>query len=115
MVVEDFPDGFPRVARFLDSDDSFGVYRRFGTVFSRLLLNKQDEVSKLEAELMAMDGMDNADDNGKRYLMSREMDVKRQAFPAVWGESRPQLLGKLEEKISEYSESFRRASLFLTH
>ena len=83
--MEDFPNGFPKVARFLDSDDSFGVYRKFGTLHSRLLLNKQDEVSKMEAKLEAMDKMDSEDDDGKGYLMSREQDVGRPDFPEFLG------------------------------
>lgn len=102
--MEDFPDGFPRVARFLDSDDSFGLYRRFGTVHSRLLLNKQDEISKMEAKLEAMDRQDNADDNDKRYLMSRELDLDREDFPAAWGETRAQLMERLEKKVVEYGK-----------
>ena len=102
--MEDFPNGFPKVARFLDSDDSFGMYRKFGTLHSRLLLNKQDEVSKMEAKLEAMDKMDNENDDGKRYLMSRELDVDRPEFPEFWGESRVQLMERLEKKILEYGE-----------
>ena len=104
-LVEDIPNGFPRVARFLDSDDSFGLYRRFGTVYSRLLLIKQDEVSRMEMKLEAMDRLDDASNDGKRYLMSHDLDCRREEIPSQWeGESRPQLLGKLEKTVVEYSK-----------
>ena len=105
LEVEDVPDGFPRVARFLDSDDSFGLYRRFGNIHSRLLLNKQDEISKIEAKLGAMDRQDDSHDDGRRYLRSRELDADRQEYPAAWGESRVQLMERLEKRIIEYGQS----------
>lgn len=105
LTVQDYPKGFPRLACFLDSDDAFMVYRRFGLVFSRLLLNKQDEIQKMEATLLAMDSSDKNLDNGK-YLMSRIQDVKREeeSIPQGWPETRPQLLEKLEKKALEYGE-----------
>lgn len=41
-----FRGGYLRLARFLDSDDAFMTYRRFGAAFSRVLLQKQDEMSQ---------------------------------------------------------------------
>ena len=78
------------------------VYRRFGPVFSRLLLNKQDEISRIEAKLHAMDKMDDTNTN-RQFLMSRALDVDRDGVPKAWrGETRPQLLETLEKKALEY-------------
>ena len=99
--VQDYPRGFPRVACFLDSDDAFMVYRRFGLVFSRLLLNKQDEIREMEATMLAMDRTDENHKNDK-YIMSRTEDIKRDSVPTYWPESRPQLLERLEKKVLEY-------------
>ena len=78
------------------------VYRRFGSVFSRLLLSKQDELRTMEATLLAMDRTDLADDNG-HYLMSRPLDVDRDRFPEAWqGVSRVALLEKMEKVALEY-------------
>lgn len=101
LLVEKYPWGFPKLARFLDSDDNFMVYRRFGTICSRLLLNKQDEISKMEGVLQSMDKADERAGNGK-YLMSRTLDVERDDIPEFWPESRPQLMEKLEKKFLEY-------------
>ena len=100
-IVENFPRGFPKLARFLDSDDNFMVYRRFGTVCSRLLLHKQDEISKMEGVLHSMDKTDERAKNEK-YLMSHTLDDGRDSIPEFWPESRPQLMEKLEKKIVEY-------------
>ena len=100
--VEDYPWGFPKISCFLDSDDAFMVYRRFGVVYSRLLLSKQDEMSRLEARLLAMDRTDLALENG-HYLMSRPLDVEREEIPEAWeGQSRVQLLEKMEKVALEY-------------
>ena len=78
------------------------VYRRFGPVYSRLLLSKQDEMSRMEATLLAMDRTDQAENNGQ-YLMSRSLDVEREEIPETWeGQSRVKLLEKLEKLALEY-------------
>ncbi|KAL8734042.1 MAG: hypothetical protein Q9166_001803 [cf. Caloplaca sp. 2 TL-2023] len=86
------------------------VFKRFGIVFSRLLLNKQDEIRYLEKELQAMDGTDAA-----IYLMSRDEDKKRDpsSIPEAWSQmtpTRPELLEKLETKLLEYSELLLKAN-----
>lgn len=104
--VQEYPRGFPRLACFLDSDDAFMIYRRFGLVFSRLLLNKQDEIREMEATLLAMDRTDETEGN-EVYLMSRTEDVGRHRddVPPSCSGTRPQLLERLEKKILEYSKS----------
>lgn len=104
MTVQDYPRGFPKISCFLDSDDAFMVYRRFGCVYSRLLLSKQDEMSRTEATLLAMDRTDQAENNGN-YLMSRPLDVEREQIPEAWeGLSRVKLLGNLERLALEYGK-----------
>lgn len=76
------------------------VYKRFGMVFSRLLLNKQDEIREMEARLHAIDVTDDENGGGK-YLMARD-HRDAQTVPQEWSETRPQLLGALERKILEY-------------
>ncbi|KAL8645462.1 MAG: hypothetical protein Q9226_007292, partial [Calogaya cf. arnoldii] len=107
--LEDYPKGFPRVSCFLDSDESFMLFRRFGIVFSRLLLNKQDEIRQMEDELQGMDRMDQflattKGSGNESYLLSRDEDVNREpsSIPACWSMTRPKLLEKLETKILEY-------------
>ena len=56
--LTDFPLGYPRVQSFLDSDDSFMMYRRFGRLHSSRLLHLQDELRKKEEELLQYDEKD---------------------------------------------------------
>ncbi|MCJ1396465.1 hypothetical protein MMC18_009355 [Xylographa bjoerkii] len=107
--LQDFPRGFPKLACFLDSDDSFMVYRRFGTVYSRLLLHEQDEMRRVEATLNSMDKTDEYHGNAQ-YLMSPELDAKRQSFPDEWPrQSRPQLMEQLKRKALDYAEFVLKA------
>ena len=92
------------MAHYLDSDDAFMLYRRFGTVFARLLLNKQDEIAGLEVLLLGMDKTDLGAGNG-RYLKSRTKDINRGSLPSAFQErSRGDVMQELEEKLLEYSE-----------
>ena len=103
-LVQDYPIGFPKLSCFLDSDDAFMVYRKFGCVFSRLLLCKQDEIGRIEATLQAMDRTD-ADDNNRQFLMSYKLDEDRDTIPSAWPASRTQLMEKLEKKALDYGKS----------
>ncbi|KAG8528615.1 uncharacterized protein KY384_006302 [Bacidia gigantensis] len=102
------PTGYPRVACFLDSDDAFMVYRRFGYLFSRLLLSKQEEISMLESSLAGMDKQDKAEDN-ERYIKSHFEDANRENRPEAWPESRTELLVRLEAKVKEYADLLLKA------
>ncbi|KAK4943912.1 hypothetical protein LTR10_016628 [Elasticomyces elasticus] len=86
------PDGYPRVAAFLDSDENFMVYRRFGYLQSRLLLEKQDDLRRLECELELMD-REEFDAGDKDVLRTRDLH----------GQDRMNLLQRLEEKWVQYS------------
>lgn len=77
------------------------VYRRFGSVYSRLLLRKQDEMSRIEATLQGMDKTDENDGHGN-YLMSHSLDDDREDIPSAWPESRTKLMDKLEKKALDY-------------
>ena len=66
-LVEQCAEGYPRLAAFLDSDDNFMIYRRFGFLSSRLLLDQQDKLRLLEEELNAIDQND-AETNPNRNL-----------------------------------------------
>ena len=101
--MEDFPIGYPRVSRFLDSDDSFMIYRRFGTLQARLLLRKQDELRKMEEQLQALDAYHDESEYGRQCLASRVQDAKMK--PDEEGEeTRDQLLDRIEKKHNEYGE-----------
>jgi hypothetical protein len=68
------PNGYPKLARFLDSDDNFMVYRRFGFLQTRLLLETQDRLRVLEKRLDKLDESETAGDDNQDNLCSRDGD-----------------------------------------
>lgn len=96
------------MAAFLDSDENFMIYRRFGYVQSRLLLDKQNEMQDLES---ALEETDADDDNENPGCLNRaDLDLDNPS-------PRKQLMGQLETKFNEYGESDRKcfAALGLTN
>lgn len=91
--MEQCPEGYPRLAALLDSDENFMLYRRFGFLQSRLLLDKQDELRELEKDLDRMDKVDHKKDPS--LLKSREKDVANTG-------RRKKLLVEIGEKFKDY-------------
>lgn len=94
----------------MDSDDNFMIYRRFGFLYSRLLLDKQDELRKIERDL---DSIDKANAKGsesdQKCLQSRSLDASRNKVDDEY--SRRALLQKAEGKLSTYGENGAQRSL----
>ena len=93
--MESCPEGYPNLAAFLDSDENFMLYRRFGYLQSRILLHKQDELRALEEQLDRQDRKDAADPKTKRLLQSRDLDDNS-------GSPRKSLLKMIEMAYKEY-------------
>jgi hypothetical protein len=91
--VEGCPEGYPRLAALLDSDENFMLYRRFGFLQARILLNKQDQLRELEKDLDRLDKLDLK--KNPSVLKSREKDN------AV-NSRRRKILSKIEENFKEY-------------
>jgi hypothetical protein len=91
--VEECPKGYPRLAAFLDIDENFMLYRRFGFLQARVLLYKQDELRAFETTL---DKLDKGDEkNRPRMLLSREQDDADDDF-------RKKLMLEIEHKFKDY-------------
>lgn len=86
--MDEFGWGYPRQATFHSSDELFGLYRRFGYLQSRLLLEKQDSLRELENKLNDFDEEDRATSN------TRQSDV----HPSP----RDQLLEEIERAFNSY-------------
>jgi hypothetical protein len=95
FLVESCQRGYPRLAAFLDSDESFMMYRRFGYVQSRLLLEQQDELRILEEELGEMDQAIHATDPEFSRTRDLPQDVR---LP------REKLIGKLQNAYCTYGK-----------
>jgi hypothetical protein len=96
LLVDSCPEGYPQLAAFLDSDENFMLYRRFGYLQARILLHKQDELRALETKLDRLDEKDNEHNDTKKYLKSRDIDDKRK------DSRRKALLREIETTFKEY-------------
>ena len=102
-TVDDVPDGYPKVAHFQNSDDAYMIFRRFGCVFSRLILYKQDELKCLEQTMQDLDELDHETEGWNENLKSRELDEHREP-ETIPGESRKKLMSQMEAKAIEYGQ-----------
>ncbi|KAL9006542.1 MAG: hypothetical protein Q9188_000702 [Gyalolechia gomerana] len=106
--IEDCPLGYPKVAVFMDSDDNFMIYRRFGFLYSRVLLSKQDELRQLEEDLDALDRSDaSGTDRTRKCLKSQSKDYAREKLDGV--QTRKELLQAVESKLYQYGQYLLQA------
>ncbi len=87
--MEDYRQGYPRLAAFLNLDRRFSVLKRFDYLHMRSLLDLQDQLSELEDRL-------NRCDDGDRIqlgLSSRRQDANTQ---------RSELLQLIRAKLELY-------------
>ena len=95
-VVNDHVKGYPSVAAFLDSDDGFSIYRRFGYLQSRILLQKQSELSILENQLHALE---------LEILNDDEDALCHQKLFGPNADKHCQLLESIESKYCSYGQT----------
>jgi hypothetical protein len=93
--VDSCPRGCPALAAFLDSDECFSIYRRFGFLQSRLLLDKQDKLGQLE------DTLDRLDKREQNANPTRPMtnDLSEEEITP-----RRKLLAAIEKQYCSYGE-----------
>jgi hypothetical protein len=97
--------GWPRLAAFQNQSDSCAVYRRFGLLFCRLLLQLEGELTFLEKKLLQLDEQDAADVNKLYRLRSSDDD-------ATWDPAKRDILKEIQEKLSDYGESILICAAF---
>ncbi|KAH7409599.1 hypothetical protein BKA64DRAFT_665364 [Cadophora sp. MPI-SDFR-AT-0126] len=97
----DLPEGFPQLAHFLNSNDSFAVFRRFGTLSARALIQLQIEITELEEKLQELDKRDAADPLLKKRL---------RGFEGLEGcdNRQRELMEKVQGKLCEYFDLLLR-------
>lgn len=101
MSVNDHPKGYPQLAAFVSSDENFLICRKYDFLRNRVLLYRQDELSCLERELIALD-----EDNFKKRplaLRSRKHDEETDDDPLY---SYKAVIQKIDNKLKEYGELF---------
>jgi hypothetical protein len=94
-IVDRYRLGYPRYSALLSSHNSFQVYRRFSSIRTRMILQKQHEISALEEEL---DASDNAEKN-PLYLSSIKRDSNA---------TRHAIFAKLKIAINDYGAQFNK-------
>ena len=67
---------------------------------SRVLLYKQDQIRRLEAELYELDLIDNELEETQTYLQCQEEDEDRENEPS--GRPRGEIIAEIEQKLVEY-------------
>jgi len=83
------------------------LYRRFGYLHSRMLLRKQDELRKLEAELDEYDDVDaEGTEQQRRLLLSRDSDEAADRKEPEGTRTRTKILDEIEEKLDKYGRRF---------
>ena len=92
------PRGYPELATFLDSDENFMVYRRFGYVQARLLLEKQEQLRLLEEKLDKLDKQHTTDEEDAEALCTMDIDPEFKA-------DRDDLMAKVERAFNEYGKN----------
>lgn len=82
------------------------MYRKFETLNHRVLLHLQDEVCEMEEELRWLDEciaqQSPRNDTGHAYPASRRGDAR---YGNEWHYKRTQLLGRIFQKLGQYSKS----------
>jgi hypothetical protein len=93
--VADCPDGYPKLAAFLDIDKHHMLFRRYGFLQNRLLLYKQDELRELERKL---DSLDKIDESNNKFALSCRVSDN------IDSPKRKDLFAEVEVKIKEYGQ-----------
>lgn len=87
-----FNRGYPNLAAYQDSDEEFMLYRRFGYLQARVLLDKQDKLRQLERELDVFD----AEHEGCAQTTVPNSRTQ------VTMDARNVLLGKIDSAVTSY-------------
>jgi len=104
--IDDHPNGYPRLAALMNSDENFLLCRKYGFLHNRVLLYRQDELRELEQELLKLD---------KKANEKSEIAVKsRIAEERILGLERQDLINRIDGKLSEYNDIVQRTRAFAT-
>lgn len=105
FIVDDHPNGYPRFAAFMNSDENFLMCRKYGFLHNRVLLYRQDELRELEQKLLALDKEANATDDIR--LKSRTQEEMK-------SDERRKLINRIDDKLREYNDIVQRTRSFAT-
>ena len=98
--VDEYPEGYPNLAAWQQSDPNFLVYRRFGTLRHRLILHRQQELAKLERRLN-----DHDQEQAKQkptLLKSLEWDHAAAVKKGNPRSYRAEMIDEIDQKLEHY-------------
>ncbi|KAF8851289.1 hypothetical protein BDZ45DRAFT_767132 [Acephala macrosclerotiorum] len=131
--IEDYPPGYPRFAALTSAHSFFYIFRRFSTLRARMLLCKQDRLSRLEARLERIDleepkalflGSYRRDTNEERQAVLVELDEAMADYDNLLGRTREALrceaascrnINNLRDWLGEFGCLAREESAYLWH
>ncbi|KAF3940494.1 hypothetical protein ABW19_dt0206471 [Dactylella cylindrospora] len=97
-TLKEIPLGYSYVAAFIDADEDFAVFRRFGTLKARVLLAQQAELEERELKLARID-------KAEEVLAAQEEKV---ADNSTWindnNTERRALIADIAEKLRRYEK-----------
>lgn len=79
------------------------IYRRFGFLHTRLLLEKQDELVVLEGMVDSMDDRDKKEDQLRLQQRLHNHDTPQETLCGI-GQSRKELFSNIEEALLKYDD-----------
>ncbi len=95
FIDEDYPQGWPRLAAFINSSSTFAIWRRFGTAHNRVLLHLQATITRLEQQLEELDKADA--ENPKRLYR-----LRRNEWREGWDTAQKDILEQMHRKQVDY-------------
>jgi len=95
--VDDYPKGYPQLAAFANSDDTFANVRRFGRLSYRLLAHLQNDLTEMEKKLDELDKQDAADKTMERRLRGYE-------HFSGWNDEQRKLVANILATYSQYAD-----------
>ena len=90
--MDDYPEGYGKLAAFMDFEPNFQIYRKFGWLHNRVLLHIQDELQVLEQELEGIDNWE-AESGDTVKLACRRSDNNT---------IRSKVIETIKQKLDEY-------------
>jgi hypothetical protein len=100
-IVDDYPEGFPKLAAFISCDDSLAMHRSFKYCHNRVLLHLEVEITELEKKLHILDKEDAADPDRMHRLQWTEHEEG-------WDTTQAELVDKLISKLNKYGEHYHK-------
>jgi hypothetical protein len=103
-IVHKFPNGYPRLAAYQASDESFMQVRKFRRLAFRTLLPQQTNITRLEKELDALDAEYARDNIKKKILRGWDSDAGEWPKPNMKEEETETNFRRRQRNTSEDNE-----------